>query len=100
QVVKVHQSTIDSYLEDMILSSVESTAEEQAREEIQRLAAEINAIAHEMESRYVVTGCLQQLRTCLAIWSCGHVCHGRHGKGRGCFSRSHFSCCMGTTLLV
>ncbi|XP_010173412.2 cilia- and flagella-associated protein 91, partial [Antrostomus carolinensis] len=51
QVVKVHQSTIESYLEDVILSSMENTAEEQAREEIQRMAVEINDIAYEMESR-------------------------------------------------
>ncbi|XP_072737653.1 cilia- and flagella-associated protein 91 isoform X2 [Ciconia boyciana] len=51
QVVKVHQSTIDSYLEDIILSGMEITAEEQAREEIQRMAVEINDIAYEMESR-------------------------------------------------
>ncbi|XP_074783836.1 cilia- and flagella-associated protein 91 [Athene noctua] len=51
QVVKVHQSTIDSYLEDIILSSMENTAEEQAREEVQRMAVEINNIAYEMESR-------------------------------------------------
>ncbi|KAM6288722.1 cilia- and flagella-associated protein 91 [Spheniscus humboldti] len=51
QVVKVHQSTIDSYLEDIILSSMENTAEEQAREEIQRMAVEVNDIAYEMESR-------------------------------------------------
>ncbi|XP_074856668.1 cilia- and flagella-associated protein 91 isoform X2 [Carettochelys insculpta] len=51
QVVKVHQSTVDSYLEDVILNSMESTAEEQAREEIQKMAVEINDIAYEMESR-------------------------------------------------
>ncbi|KAM4684261.1 LOW QUALITY PROTEIN: cilia- and flagella-associated protein 91 [Amazona ochrocephala] len=50
QVVKVHQSTVDSYLEDIILSSMEDTAEEQAREEIQRMAVEINDIAYKMES--------------------------------------------------
>lgn len=49
--VKVHQSTIDSYLEDIILSSIERAAEEQAREEVQRRAVEINDIAYEMESR-------------------------------------------------
>ncbi|KFP90992.1 Protein MAATS1, partial [Apaloderma vittatum] len=42
--------TIDSYLEDIILSSMENTAEEQAREEIRRMAEEINDIAYEMES--------------------------------------------------
>ncbi|XP_009950081.1 PREDICTED: protein MAATS1-like, partial [Leptosomus discolor] len=51
QVVKVQQSTIDSYLEDIVLSSMENTAEEQAREEVQRMAVEINDIAYEMESR-------------------------------------------------
>ncbi|XP_059576481.1 cilia- and flagella-associated protein 91 isoform X2 [Alligator mississippiensis] len=51
QVVKVHQSTVDSYLEDIILNSMENTAEEQAREEIQKVAVEINDIAYEMESR-------------------------------------------------
>ncbi|NXI31005.1 CFA91 protein, partial [Sterrhoptilus dennistouni] len=43
--------TIDTYLEDIILSSMERTAEEQAREEIQKRAIEINDIAYEMESR-------------------------------------------------
>ncbi|NXI46643.1 CFA91 protein, partial [Galbula dea] len=86
QVVKVHQSTIDSYLEDIILSSMENTAEEQAREEIQRMAVEINDIAYEMESRYVIKwhirGWLQQFRTCLTICICGYMYNLRHGKGR------------------
>ncbi|NXV44120.1 CFA91 protein, partial [Uria aalge] len=85
-VVKMHQSTIDSYLEDIILSTMENTAEEQAREEIQRMAVEINDIAYEMESRYVtkwhIRGCLQQFRTCLTICICGYVYNQRHGKGR------------------
>uniref|UniRef100_A0A8D0B6B2 Cilia- and flagella-associated protein 91 n=1 Tax=Salvator merianae TaxID=96440 RepID=A0A8D0B6B2_SALMN len=51
QLIKVHQSTVDSYLEDIILNSMENTAEEQAREEIQRMAVEINDIAYEMETR-------------------------------------------------
>uniref|UniRef100_A0A8C5KFN2 Cilia- and flagella-associated protein 91 n=1 Tax=Jaculus jaculus TaxID=51337 RepID=A0A8C5KFN2_JACJA len=51
EVVKIHQSTVTSYLEDIILSTEESTAEEQAREEIERIAEEINDIAYEMESR-------------------------------------------------
>ncbi|NXY77741.1 CFA91 protein, partial [Glareola pratincola] len=85
-VVKMHQSTIDSYLEDIILNSMEKTAEEQAREEVQRMAVEINDIAYEMESRYVIKrhirGCLQQFRTCLNICICGYVNNLRHGKGR------------------
>ncbi|XP_069491954.1 cilia- and flagella-associated protein 91 [Ambystoma mexicanum] len=51
QVVRVHQSTVDTYLEDIILSATESTADEQAREEIQKMAVEINDIAYEMEAR-------------------------------------------------
>ncbi|XP_053154496.1 cilia- and flagella-associated protein 91 isoform X2 [Hemicordylus capensis] len=51
QVVKVHQSTVDSYLEDVLLSSMEHTAEEQAREEIRRRAVEVNNIAYEIEER-------------------------------------------------
>ncbi|XP_066203824.1 cilia- and flagella-associated protein 91 isoform X1 [Saccopteryx leptura] len=51
QVVKVHQSTVTSYLEDIILNAEEKTAEEQAREEIEKMAKEINDIAFEMESR-------------------------------------------------
>ncbi|KAM7132036.1 cilia- and flagella-associated protein 91 isoform 1-T1 [Molossus nigricans] len=51
EVVKVHQSTVTSYLEDIILSTEENTAEEQAREEIEKMAKEINDIADEMESR-------------------------------------------------
>lgn len=82
----MHQSTIDSYLEDVILSSMENTAEEQAREEIQRMAVEINDIAYEMESRYVVKrhirGCSQQFRTCLTICICSYMYNLRHGKGR------------------
>lgn len=51
--VKVHQSTITSYLEDIILNTEENTAEEQARAEIEKMAKEINDIAYEMESRCV-----------------------------------------------
>ncbi|XP_027734701.1 cilia- and flagella-associated protein 91 isoform X2 [Empidonax traillii] len=51
QVVKVQHRTIDTYLEDIILSSMERAAEEQAREEVQRRAVEINDIAYELESR-------------------------------------------------
>ncbi|XP_029434762.1 cilia- and flagella-associated protein 91 isoform X2 [Rhinatrema bivittatum] len=51
QVIKVHQSTVDTYLEDVILNATESTAEEQAREEIQKKAVQINDIAYELETR-------------------------------------------------
>ncbi|NXM34198.1 CFA91 protein, partial [Oxyruncus cristatus] len=86
QVVKVQHRTIDTYLEDIILSSMERAAEEQAREEVQRRAVEINDIAYELESRYVIKwhirGSSQQFRNCLTICICGYVYHPRHGKGR------------------
>lgn len=50
--IKVHQSTVTSYLEDIILNTEDSTAEEQARAEIEKIAEEINDIAYEMENRY------------------------------------------------
>uniref|UniRef100_A0A2K6LKN3 Cilia- and flagella-associated protein 91 n=1 Tax=Rhinopithecus bieti TaxID=61621 RepID=A0A2K6LKN3_RHIBE len=51
EVVKVHHSTISSYLEDIILNTEANTAEEQARAEIEKMAEKINDIAYEMESR-------------------------------------------------
>ncbi|KAF7234879.1 Cilia- and flagella-associated protein 91 [Varanus komodoensis] len=48
---QIHQSTVDSYLEDIILSSMETAAEDQAREEIQSLAVQVNNVAYEMEAR-------------------------------------------------
>ncbi|XP_065817910.1 cilia- and flagella-associated protein 91 [Labrus bergylta] len=49
QVVQVHQETLDLYLEDIILETVEQTADQQAREEIHRRAKEVNDIAYAME---------------------------------------------------
>lgn len=51
--LKVHQSTVDTYLEDVILGAVDKTAEEQARHEIQEYAEKINNIAYEIEDKYV-----------------------------------------------
>ena len=47
QMMKVHQGSVDTYLEDVILQSVEKTADQQAREEVQRQADSVNKIAHE-----------------------------------------------------
>ncbi len=47
----MHQSTVDSYLEDIIMDSVDATADQQAREEIQQLAEKINDVAYEMEDK-------------------------------------------------
>ncbi|KAJ8388573.1 hypothetical protein AAFF_G00132870 [Aldrovandia affinis] len=49
QVVQVHQATVELYLEDVILRAMERTADEQAREEIHRMAGQINDIAYAME---------------------------------------------------
>ncbi|XP_067849117.1 cilia- and flagella-associated protein 91 [Heptranchias perlo] len=49
QVVNVHQITVDSYLEDILLKSMQDTAEELARQEIRKMADEINDAAYEIE---------------------------------------------------
>ncbi|XP_060733143.1 cilia- and flagella-associated protein 91-like [Tachysurus vachellii] len=49
QVMKVHQATVDLYLEDVILNSIDQTAEAQAREEIHQFAEELNNITYAME---------------------------------------------------
>ncbi|XP_029424098.1 cilia- and flagella-associated protein 91 isoform X2 [Nannospalax galili] len=51
EVIKVHQSTVTSYLEDIILNTEESTAEEQARAEIEKIAEDINNVVYELENR-------------------------------------------------
>ncbi|XP_055072320.2 cilia- and flagella-associated protein 91 isoform X1 [Misgurnus anguillicaudatus] len=49
QVVKVHHDTVDMYLEDVILNSINETADAQAREEIRHMAEELNNITYAME---------------------------------------------------
>ncbi|XP_057707744.1 cilia- and flagella-associated protein 91 [Corythoichthys intestinalis] len=49
EVVKVHQETVDLYFEDIILDTMEVTADQQAREEIRRVAKEVNDIAYAIE---------------------------------------------------
>ncbi|XP_076858726.1 cilia- and flagella-associated protein 91 [Brachyhypopomus gauderio] len=49
QVVRVHQATVDLYLENVIMDTIEHTAEDQAREDIHRMAQELDAIAYAME---------------------------------------------------
>jgi len=51
QVVKIHQQTVDTYLEDIIMESVQSTADEQARCEVQKYADKINDVAHRVEHK-------------------------------------------------
>jgi len=63
---------------------MENTAEEQAREEVQRMAVEINDIAYELEKRYVlkkhVGDHLQHFRTCLATCIWGYSLRERKDK--------------------
>lgn len=49
----IHQDTVDMYLEDVILGSINQTADAQAREEIHRKAEELNDITYAMEEMYV-----------------------------------------------
>jgi len=51
QLVKMHQSTVDTYLEDIVLSTVDKTADEQARNEIREVADKINDVAYEIEEK-------------------------------------------------
>merc|ERR1719427_798803 len=49
QIVKIHQQTVDTYLEDIIMKSVNDTAAEQARVDVQQHADKINDIAYAVE---------------------------------------------------
>uniref|UniRef100_A0A8C2KYV0 Cilia- and flagella-associated protein 91 n=1 Tax=Cyprinus carpio TaxID=7962 RepID=A0A8C2KYV0_CYPCA len=49
QVVKMHQDTVDMYLEDVILGCINQTADAQAREEVHRKAEELNNVTYAME---------------------------------------------------
>ena len=46
--VKVHENTIDVYLTDVVLASVEREADDVARLEVQKLAMKIDRIAAEL----------------------------------------------------
>merc|ERR1719310_1619509 len=50
QIMGVHQTTVDSYLEDMITNTVEQAARSRALTEARLKAAKINAIVDEMEN--------------------------------------------------
>lgn len=54
----MHQTSVDTYLEDIILGAVDSTADVQARAEIHAQAQKINDVAYEIESRSVRATCL------------------------------------------
>ncbi|CAN9500152.1 unnamed protein product [Ophioblennius macclurei] len=49
QLVQVHQNTVDLYLEDVILATINKEADQQAREEIQKKIKEVNDIAYGLD---------------------------------------------------
>jgi len=49
QTVKTHQITVDTYLENIIVGSIDTTADNQARTEIQEQAKQINNLAYTVE---------------------------------------------------
>ncbi|XP_012944765.1 cilia- and flagella-associated protein 91 [Aplysia californica] len=51
QVVKTHQVTVDTYLENIITGSIDHTADDQAKREIEEQAKVINDLAYEVEDR-------------------------------------------------
>jgi len=54
QVIKVQQTTVDAYLEDIVSLAIDRTANAQARQEVQQMAAIINDTAYEAEQRSIL----------------------------------------------
>lgn len=53
QMMRVHQGTVDTYLQDVIMKSMDRTADHMAREDIADRAKVINKLAHKFEHTYV-----------------------------------------------
>ncbi|KAI9209223.1 solute carrier, TRAMD3 or PAT1-domain-containing protein [Polychytrium aggregatum] len=51
QVIKVHQETVDSYLEEIIIGGIEHVSSVQAREQVYEYAGKINQVVDEIERR-------------------------------------------------
>jgi len=47
----VHQTTVDSYLESVVATAIDNTASEQARQEIEIIADQVNDLAYELEDK-------------------------------------------------
>jgi len=56
-VVKVQQATVDAYLEDIVSSAIDRTANAQARQDVQQMATIINDAAYEAEQRSLLMSC-------------------------------------------
>ena len=51
QVVQVHQETVESYLQDIILQSVDKTSDEQAKKQVLDYAEKLNEIVNDIAAR-------------------------------------------------
>lgn len=54
KVTKVHQTSVNTYLEDVILKTMNNVADEQSRKEIRKMADKINNVSHEIERKSVL----------------------------------------------
>jgi hypothetical protein len=55
--MRVHQETVDSYLEDIIASSIDHTSILQAKQQVRQYATIINGLVDELEKRYATFMC-------------------------------------------
>jgi hypothetical protein len=51
--MRVHQETVDTYLEDIITGSIDQTASVQARHEVREYAEKLNGLVDKIEERYL-----------------------------------------------
>ena len=54
QVTGIHQQTVEMYLEDIYLETINRSADDEARKYVQQLARTINDAAFVMEKKYVL----------------------------------------------
>ena len=56
--MRVHQETVDTYLEDIITGSIDQTASVQARHEVREYAEKLNGLVDKIEERYYLNNAL------------------------------------------
>ncbi|KAL2913580.1 hypothetical protein HK105_206882 [Polyrhizophydium stewartii] len=56
QIMQVHQDTVDTYLQDIVAGSVEQTASEQARNQVQDFAIKVDSISQTLAQRDAESG--------------------------------------------
>ena len=73
----MHQTTVDAYLEDIVSSAVDRTANAQARQEVQQMAEVINDAAYDAEQRWsllvIVMLIINAATLCKVICVCSTV---------------------------